>query len=89
MPLPGRLRETKDPHIRELILAAQGYETAGMLDPGDFEAVYNHGLALQELALRCTETRENQEIMFRQVRLALYLILLRILSLTSVSSQTL
>lgn len=65
-PLPVQFKETKDPQVRELVLAAQKYGAAGLLDPGDFEAVYNHGLALQELALRYSETRENQEILLRQ-----------------------
>lgn len=66
-PLPIQLNETKDPQVRELAFAAQKYGAASMRDPGDFEAIYNHGLALQELALRCSETRENQEILLRQV----------------------
>lgn len=66
-PLPIQLTETKDPQVRELAFAAQKYGAASVRDPGDFEAIYNHGLALQELALRCSETRENQEILLRQV----------------------
>ena len=68
--LPIQLTETKDLQVRELAFAAQKYGAAAMRDPGDFEAIYNHGLALQELALRSSETRENQEVLLRQVSLA-------------------
>lgn len=69
LPLPIQLTETKDSQVRELAFAAQKYGTAGIRNPGDFEAIYNHGLALQELALRCSETREDQEALLRQVSL--------------------
>ena len=67
LPLPIEIAHTKDPHVRELAFAAQKYGAAGLRDPGDFEAIYNHGLALQELALRCSGSRENQEFLLRQV----------------------
>lgn len=66
-PLPAGLAENKDPQVRELAFAAQKYGAAGIKDPGDFEAIYNHGLALQELALRCSGSRESQEHLLRQV----------------------
>lgn len=53
--------------VRELTLAAQRYGRAGQRDPGDFEAIYNHGLALQELALRSNSSRPQQELLLRQV----------------------
>jgi hypothetical protein len=73
-PLPFQLTDITDPVVRELALAAQRYGRAGQRDPGDFEAIYNHGLALQELALRSNSSRPHQELLLRQVRQALLLL---------------
>ena len=37
-------------------------------DPGDFDAVYNHGLALQELASRITASGADQMRLLTQAR---------------------
>ena len=65
--LPVLLTETTDPTTRELAFAAQRYGKAAQRDPGDFEAVYNHGLALQELALRAGSSRKEQQELLIQV----------------------
>ena len=69
LPLPVMLTETTDPTTRELAFAAQRYGKAAQRDPGDFEAVYNHGLALQELALRAGSSRKEQQDLLIQVTL--------------------
>lgn len=47
-----RVSATRYGWDRELALAAQRYAAAAAADAADYEAVYNHGLALQELATR-------------------------------------
>lgn len=56
-----------DHSTRELALAAQRYEKATRRDACDFDAVYNHGLALQELASRITASRTEQLRLLSQV----------------------
>ncbi|KAK9826480.1 hypothetical protein WJX81_003553 [Elliptochloris bilobata] len=56
-PLPLK---SADPTTRELALAAQRFARAAQRQPDDFEAVYNHGLALQELATRAGASRAEQ-----------------------------
>ncbi|KAK9803421.1 hypothetical protein WJX72_010561 [[Myrmecia] bisecta] len=51
-PTPVQVPEGADHHVRELAFAAQRYAKAAQRDTADFDAVYNHGLALQELATR-------------------------------------
>ena len=60
VPLPIQLTESTDLSTRELACAAQRYGKAAQLDSEDFDTVYNHGLALQELALRATTSRQEQ-----------------------------
>lgn len=53
LPAPAiDLPASADADTRELAVAAQRYAEAASEDAADFEAVYNHGLALQELATR-------------------------------------
>ena len=68
VPLPIHLSDTADHTIRELAFAAQRYGKAAQRDPEDFEAVYNHGLALQELALRSGNSRNEQQKLLTQVQ---------------------
>lgn len=49
-----------DAGTRELAVAAERYAEAAANNADDFEAVYNHGLALQELATRSGNDRQLQ-----------------------------
>ena len=64
-PLPLK---SADPTTRELALAAQRFARAAKRQPGDFEAVYNHGLALQELATRAGASRAEQLRLLAEAR---------------------
>ena len=64
-PLPLK---SADPTTRELALAAQRFARAAKRQPDDFEAVYNHGLALQELATRAGASRAEQLRLLAEVR---------------------
>lgn len=66
-PLPLQLASVEDVSVRELAFAAQRYNRLAQREPDDFEAVYNHGLALQELALRATASRHEQLQLLQQV----------------------
>lgn len=61
------LTEAAEPAVRELAWAAQRYAEAAEADGSDFESVYNHGLTLQELALRAGSSREEQLELLQQV----------------------
>ncbi|KAK9901717.1 hypothetical protein WJX75_009968 [Coccomyxa subellipsoidea] len=52
--------KSADHSTRELAFAAQRYAKVAQRDSTDFEAIYNHGLALQELASRVTSSRDEQ-----------------------------
>lgn len=67
VPLPIKLTESTDLSTRELAYAAQRYGKAAQRDSQDFDAVYNYGLALQELALRSTTSRQEQLALLQQV----------------------
>ena len=64
-PLPLK---SADPVTRELALAAQRFARAAQRQPGDFEAVYNHGLALQELGARASASRTEQLRLLAEAR---------------------
>ncbi len=59
--------KSADHSTRELAFAAQRYAKATQRDSSDFEAIYNHGLALQELASRVTSSRDEQMRLLAQV----------------------
>ena len=61
-PIPVALQGA-EPSVRELALAAQRYAKATQQDGGDFEAVYNHGLALQELATHVSDRSEQLRLL--------------------------
>jgi hypothetical protein len=52
--------KSADHNTRELAYAAQRYGKAAQRDALDFDAIYNHGLALQELASRVQKSRSDQ-----------------------------
>ncbi len=60
--------KSADHSTRELAFAAQRYAKAAQKDPSDYESVYNHGLALQELASRMASSRTEQMQLLQQVR---------------------
>lgn len=59
--------KSADHSTRELAFAAQRYAKAAQRNSADFEAIYNHGLALQELASRVTSSRDEQTRLLQQV----------------------
>lgn len=59
--------KSADHSTRELAFAAQRYAKAAQKNPADFESVYNHGLALQELASRMASSRTEQMRLLEQV----------------------
>ena len=59
--------KSADHSTRELAFAAQRYAKAAQRNSFDFEAIYNHGLALQELASRVTSSRDEQMRLLQQV----------------------
>ena len=61
------LTEAAEPAVRELAWAAQRYAAAAEADENDFESVYNHGLTLQELALKAGSSQEEQLELLKQV----------------------
>lgn len=67
VPLPVQLEDNADAVIRELAYAAQKYGRMAAVDPSNSDAIYNHGLALQELALRASTSRTDQEKLLQQV----------------------
>ena len=64
--------KSADHSTRELAFAAQRYAKAAQKDPSDYEAVYNHGLALQELASRMAASRTEQMQLLEKVRSPLF-----------------
>ncbi|CAL8468113.1 g7652 [Coccomyxa elongata] len=58
--------KSADHSTRELAFAAQRYAKAAQRNSADFEAIYNHGLALQELASRVTSSRDEQMRLLQQ-----------------------
>jgi hypothetical protein len=53
--------------VRELAFAARQYAVATAEDPGDYDALYNHGLVLQELSGRLPAASADQATMLKQV----------------------
>ena len=68
--LPFPLPDSADAGLKELAAAAQRYGHAAQEAPGDYDAVYNHGLALQELATRLSSSQADQLKLLSQVRQA-------------------
>ena len=64
--------KSADHSTRELAFAAQRYAKAAQKDPSDYESVYNHGLALQELASRMAASRTEQMQLLEKVRSPLF-----------------
>jgi hypothetical protein len=62
------LAEDADLHVRELAFAARQYEVATAEQPDDYDALYNHGLVLQELSGKLQQASAEQAAMLRQVR---------------------
>lgn len=54
--------------MRELAFAARQYAVATATNPGDYDALYNNGLVLQELSGRLPAGSSEQAGMLRQVR---------------------
>ena len=71
--LPVPLPDSADSGLKELAAAAQRYGQAASKSPGDYDAVYNHGLALQELATRLGSSQGDQLRLLLQVSLLLIL----------------
>ena len=67
MPLPWSLPANADAGLKDLAAAAQRYGQAADAAPGDYDAVYNHGLALQELATRLGSSQADQLALLSQV----------------------
>ena len=63
----AQLSEDPDLHVRELAFAARQYAVAKASSPGDYDALYNHGLVLQELSGRLPAGSTDQASMLRQV----------------------
>lgn len=61
------LAEDADLHVRELAFAARQYATAIAEDPHDYDALYNHGLVLQELSNKLPGASKEQVQFLRQV----------------------
>ena len=59
--------KSADHSTRELAFAAQRYAKAAQKNPSDFESIYNHGLALQELASRMASSRTEQMQLLEKV----------------------
>jgi hypothetical protein len=62
------LAEDADLHVRELAFAARQYAVATAEQPDDYDALYNHGLVLQELSGKLQQASAEQAAMLRQVR---------------------
>jgi len=62
-----QLSEDPDLHVRELAFAARQYAVATAENPRDYDALYNHGLVLQELSGRLPAASAEQAAMLRQV----------------------
>eukprot|EP00877_Chromochloris_zofingiensis_P000186 jgi/Chrzof1/10168/Cz04g31140.t1 len=60
------LAEDADLHVRELAFAARQYATAIAEDPHDYDALYNHGLVLQELSNKLPGASKEQVQFLRQ-----------------------
>ena len=60
------LSEDPDLHVRELALAARQYAAALATTPGDYDALYNHGLVLQELSGRLPAASPEQAAFLRE-----------------------
>lgn len=63
----SQLAEDPDLHVRELAFAARQYAVATAEHPGDYDALYNHGLVLQELSGKLPAASAEQAAMLRQV----------------------
>lgn len=70
----AQLSEDPDLHVRELAFAARQYAVATAENPKDYDALYNHGLVLQELSGRLPAASADQASMLRQVSLSQFLI---------------
>ena len=64
--------KSADHSTRELAFAAQRYAKAAQKNPSDFESVYNHGLALQELASRMASSRTEQMQLLEKVNAGIW-----------------
>jgi len=62
------LTEHSDLHVRELAFAARQYAIATASTPGDHDALYHHGLVLQELSAKVPPGSEDQIAFLKQVR---------------------
>lgn len=62
-----QLAEDPDLHVRELAFAALQYALATAENPAHFDALYNHGLVLQELSSKLPAASAEQASMLRQV----------------------
>lgn len=60
------LAQDQDLHVRELAFAARQYATALSRSPDDYDALYNHGLVLQELSGRLEAASSDQISFLRQ-----------------------
>ncbi|WIA29190.1 hypothetical protein OEZ86_011701 [Tetradesmus obliquus] len=67
LPAPlSALAEDPDLHVRELAFAARQYAVATAEQPDDYDALYNHGLVLQELSGKLQQASAEQAAMLRQ-----------------------
>eukprot|EP00882_Tetradesmus_deserticola_P029949 GHRQ01033586.1.p1 GENE.GHRQ01033586.1~~GHRQ01033586.1.p1 ORF type:complete len:292 (+),score=102.29 GHRQ01033586.1:299-1174(+) len=67
LPAPlSALAEDSDLHLRELAFAARQYAVATAEQPDDYDALYNHGLVLQELSGKLQPASAEQAAMLRQ-----------------------
>ncbi len=63
----------QDLHVRELAFAAFQYAATTAEHPNDYDALYNHGLVLQELSGRMPTSSADQIGLLRQVSFAVAL----------------
>lgn len=68
----NQLAEDADLHVRELAFAARQYAVATADNPTDYDALYNHGLVLQELSGRLPAGSAEQAGLLRQVGTAFW-----------------
>eukprot|EP00879_Flechtneria_rotunda_P021099 GHRR01022228.1.p1 GENE.GHRR01022228.1~~GHRR01022228.1.p1 ORF type:complete len:452 (+),score=168.60 GHRR01022228.1:388-1743(+) len=67
LPAPlDQLSEDSDLHVRELAFAARQYTVATAENPADYDALYNHGVLLQELSGKLPAASADQTALLRQ-----------------------